>query len=113
MQRYQTSDDYIITNGYSIASYPKGIDFDVHQMERTFAAAPNDAGWNLDYVFGPQRKSLPGTGRKVAWDLVEATHEPGGVLRQIYLRYRDDPRWTQNEQAMYEADGLVELVWIP
>ena len=50
LMRFQKKDNYIISNGFSVAHYPKGIDFNVRQMERTFGAAPNDYGWNLDFM---------------------------------------------------------------
>lgn len=113
LQRFRTQDDFIISNGFSVAYYPRGIDFDYDQIERTFGAAPADYGWNMDYMLGSQRKSLVGTGRKVAWDLKEATYLGGGRIRQVYLRSRDDGRWVVNDQSMFELDGLLELIWIP
>ncbi|KAK5632427.1 hypothetical protein RRF57_008141 [Xylaria bambusicola] len=112
--RFQTSDDFIISTGFSIAHYPLGVDFNLQQMERTFAAAPQDKGWNLDYVFDPQRPSLLKTGRKISWDLQEATVTPDNTLRQIFVRKANDWRWVdKNERPMSQVDGVIELVWIP
>jgi hypothetical protein len=117
LQRFQTADDFIISNGYSVAYYPKGIDFDVHQMERTFRAAPDDFGWNLDFMLGPQRDSLLKTGRKVAWELKESMLLRDGSVRQTYVRKSDDERWTEMDGGemykMFDKDGVVELIWIP
>ncbi|KAH8821260.1 hypothetical protein F5884DRAFT_81530 [Xylogone sp. PMI_703] len=114
LQRFQSNDDYIIANGYSIAYYPKGIDFDIHQMERTFAPAPDDYGWNLDFKFGPQRKSLLKTGRKAAWHLQESEVQKDGSVRQVYIRKKDDERWQEGPDGpkMFEKDSVVELIWI-
>ena len=49
-----TPDNFVLS-GYSIAHYPEGIDFDLDQVEKTLSPMPNDKGWNLDYVLGPQR----------------------------------------------------------
>lgn len=115
LQRFLTNDDFIISNGYSVAYYPSGIQFDVNQMERTFNAAPDDYGWNLDFMLGPQRKSLLKTGRKVAWSLEESVVQDDGSVRQTYIRKSDDHRWTENPggKKMFEKDGVVELIWIP
>lgn len=113
MLRFQTADDFIIS-GYSIAHYPKGVTFDYNQLEGSLNAAPEDKGWNLDYVFGPQRPSLLKTGKKIAWELQESeVHQDGSVL-QTYVRRWTDTRWaTPDEQPMSNIDGVIELVWIP
>ena len=73
MQRFQTADDFVISNGFSVAYYPEGTeDLDFDQLERTFRSAPDDKGWNLDFKWGPQRAGLAKTGRKLSWDLQEA-----------------------------------------
>ncbi|KAI4599270.1 pH-response regulator protein palA/rim20 [Pestalotiopsis sp. IQ-011] len=114
LQRFQTSDDFIISTSFSVVQYPEGINFNLAQMERTFAAAPQDKGWNLDYVFDPQRPSLLKTGRKISWDLQEARNNPDNTVSQIYVRKGDDWRWVdRNEVPMNRKDGLIELVWIP
>lgn len=114
LQRFQTADDFIISNGFSVAHYPEGIDFDVHQFERTFAPAPEDKGWNYDFIMGPQRPSLAKTGRKLSWDLQEATTLEDGSVSQVYLRKHSDWRWKKEDGSpMSEMDGIVELVWLP
>jgi len=116
LQRFQTKDDFIITNGWSIAYYPKGIDFNLHQMEKTFHAIGDDdgTGWNLDFMFGPQRLPLRERGKKAAWDLLEAELLPDGSIRQIYLRQKDDWRWKESKggKRMYDVDGVLELTWM-
>jgi hypothetical protein len=112
LQRYRTKDDFIIANGWSIAHYPKGIDFNLHQMERTFNALGDDGtGWNLDFMFGPQRIPLRETGRKVSWDLAEAEIIDDDTVRQTYIRKKDDWRWKVGGKKMFEVDGVFELYW--
>ncbi|KAI0484090.1 glycosyltransferase family 31 protein [Xylariaceae sp. FL0804] len=114
LQRFQTSDDFIITAGFSVAHYPHGVNFNLKQMERTFSAAPQDKGWNLDYVLEPQRPSLLKTGRKISWDLQEARLNADNTLNQVYVRKANDWRWVEeNGEPMSRADGVVELVWVP
>jgi hypothetical protein len=113
LQRFVSNDDFIISNGFSIAYYPRGIQFDVNQVERTFSAAPEDFGYNLDFMLGPQRQSLTKTGRKVAWELKESTELGGGSVLQSYIRKATDNRWTENGRPLFDKDGVLELVWVP
>ncbi|KAH9896231.1 glycosyltransferase family 31 protein [Xylariomycetidae sp. FL2044] len=114
LQRFQTADDFIISAGFSVAHYPEGTDFNLAQMERTFAAAPQDKGWNLDYVFDPQRPSLLKTGRKISWDLQEARVNADNTLNQVYVRKANDWRWVDRDgEPMSDVDGIIELVWVP
>ena len=112
--RFRTTDDFILSNGFSVAHYPRGIDFDLGQVERTFAAAPEDKGWNFDFKMGPQRRALHKTGRKIAWELSRATVNPDGSVLQTYTRKNDDWRWTDDRgNRMNKVDGVIELVWVP
>lgn len=114
LMRFQTADNFILSSGFSVVHYPKGVNFNLAQMERTFAAAPQDKGWNLDYAFDPQRPSLLKTGRKISWDLQEAVLNPDNTLTQYYIRKANDWRWVDgNDVPMSSADGLIELVWLP
>ncbi|KAK0648643.1 glycosyltransferase family 31 protein [Cercophora newfieldiana] len=114
LQRFQTADDFIISNGFSVAYYPEGIDFDVNQVERTFHPAPEDKEWNFDFAFGPQRQSLHESGRKISWDLQEANIQEDGSVSQIYVRKHSDWRWKNSDGSeMSEMDGIIELVWLP
>ncbi|KAH8885327.1 glycosyltransferase family 31 protein [Thozetella sp. PMI_491] len=114
LQRFRTADDFVISTGFSVAQYPKGINFDLNQFERTFTAAPEDKGWNLDFKLGPQRQSLRGTGRKLSWDLQESTVNQDGTVTQVYVRKSGDQRWkTDTGAPMSKMDGLIELVWMP
>ncbi|KAJ4289944.1 hypothetical protein N0V88_006742 [Collariella sp. IMI 366227] len=114
LQRFRTADDFVIANGFSVAYYPRGIDFDLGQFEATFHAAPENRGWNLDFMMGPQRPSLHGTGRKISWDLQNATLHEDGSVSQVYVCRKDDWRWKNPDGSrMNERDGIMELVWLP
>ncbi|KAI0137140.1 glycosyltransferase family 31 protein [Xylariales sp. AK1849] len=114
LQRFQTADDFIISTSFSVVQYPKGIKFNLAQMERTFAAAPQDKGWNLDYMFDPQRPSLLKTGRKISWDLQDAVVNEDNTVTQVYVRKANDWRWVErNGEPMAKSDGIIELVWMP
>jgi Fringe-like len=114
MMRFQTADNFIISNGVSVAHYPNGIRFNLDQMERTFSAAPSDNDWNFDYMFGPQRRPLQKTGHKISWELQEASVNDDGSVLQVYIRKKDDWRWAnEGGKPMNKLDGVIELVWIP
>ncbi|KAK2594837.1 hypothetical protein QQS21_007465 [Conoideocrella luteorostrata] len=113
LQRFQTTDNFIIS-GYSIANYPKGIDFDTRQIEATFRSVYTVEGGNFDYKFGPQRQSLVMTGRKNSWELRESSILPDGSVLQTYVRLGGDPRWVQKDnQPINTSDGVIELIWAP
>lgn len=113
-QRFVTADGFVVSNGYSVAQYPEGIDFDLEQLEATWAGSndPN-LGWRFDLMLGPQRLSLHRTGRKLAWEMVEARNGADGSVTQVYIRRKDDDRWKYEGEPMRETDGVIELVWIP
>ncbi|KAL1836440.1 hypothetical protein VTJ49DRAFT_5149 [Mycothermus thermophilus] len=114
LQRFQTADNFVISNGFSVAFYPRGIDFNLNQVEATFGAAPDDKGWNFDFSMGPRRPSLHKTGRKISWDLQEATVNDDGTVSQVYVLKHDDWRWKNPDGTpMASRDGVVELVWMP
>jgi hypothetical protein len=114
LQRFLTADNYIISNAFSVAFYPRGIDFNLDQIEATFGPAPDNKGWNFDFAMGPQRPSLHKTGRKISWDLGEANLYEDGTVSQVYLLHHDDWRWKNPDGTpMTTKDGLIELVWMP
>ncbi|KAL2270691.1 hypothetical protein VTJ83DRAFT_62 [Remersonia thermophila] len=114
LQRFQTADNFVISNAFSVAFYPRGIDFDLKQLEATFGPAPDDKGWNFDFAMGPRRPSLHKTGRKISWDLQEATLNEDGTVSQVYVLKHDDWRWKNPDGApMTSRDSVIELVWMP
>ncbi|TQS32674.1 hypothetical protein Golomagni_07004, partial [Golovinomyces magnicellulatus] len=90
--RFKTQDDYVIS-GHSIAHYPFGVHFDLNQIEGTIHPAPEDRGYNFDFMLGPARPSLSKTGLKVAWELQESEIRSDGSVLQTYTRKKDDERW--------------------
>jgi hypothetical protein len=114
LQRFQFKDNFILSNGYSVAHYPKGIDFDPLIMEGTFDSGEGEMkDVNLSYTFGGLRKNLSMTGRKRAWELLDARREGDGTVRQIYLKRRGDGRWVAEGEEHPERDSIVVLVWKP
>ncbi|KAI6248182.1 hypothetical protein HI914_03738 [Erysiphe necator] len=116
-QRFRFADDYILANGYSVAHYPHGIDFDLELMEHTFEAGDKN---NLDleetvfsYAFGQLRPGLAKTGRKKAWELIGARKEGPGRVKQVYLKRGSDERWQKQPQDSKAGDSVVVLNWVP
>ncbi|KHE83135.1 glycosyltransferase family 31 protein [Neurospora crassa] len=105
MQRFMTADDFVISNGFSVAYYPEGTDdLDFDQLEGTFRSAPDYKGWNLDFKWGPQRAGLAKTGRKLSWDLQEAEiiWEDDEQKAAEGGNKRDQSEEGQNESAQQE-----------
>ena len=83
-------------------------------MEGTFDNGEGDMkDVSLSYTFGGLRKSLAKTGRKLAWELLDARREGDGRVRQIYLKRRGDGRWVTEGEEHPERDSIVVLVWMP
>ena len=114
LQRFRTSDDFVLS-GFSVAHYPGGTAaFDMNQVERTFTAFPADFGGNFDYALGPQRPGLHGTGDKVAWEMQEAEVAADGSLVQVYVRHGTDKRFQYRKgEGVSHRDGIIELIWVP
>jgi len=123
LQRFQFTDNYIISNGYSVALYPRGIDFDPLLMEGTFNHGKAEVDESeeekvfgevvFSYSFGMTRKSLSGTGRKRSWELLGAQKEGDGRVRQVYVKHRSDKRWIGEGEKEPERDSVLVLTWIP
>ena len=118
LQRFQFKDNFIISNGYSVVHYPKGIDFDPLLVEGTMDyGAPEPAELEdvvFSYSFGMLRKNLNFTGRKKSWEMLDSRVEGHGRVKQIYLKRRSDGRWlAKDEEEPPERDSVVVLTWIP
>ncbi|PBP24415.1 hypothetical protein BUE80_DR004729 [Diplocarpon rosae] len=124
LQRFQFKDNFIITNGYSVAHYREGIDFDPLQTEHTFNCGvlceedPDLEEVTWSFYHGSMRKSLARSGKKRAWQLLGARKEGDGRVKQVYHKSWSDPRWygpTETVPAMQNdpLDSVVVLTWIP
>ncbi|OWO97415.1 hypothetical protein B2J93_1012 [Marssonina coronariae] len=124
LQRFRFKDNFILTNGYSVAHYPQGIDFDPLQTERTFnwedhdktEASVEDVAFS--FYYGSLRKSLARSGKKKAWHLLGARKEGDGRVKQVYHKSWSDERWygpTEEVPTMESdpLDSIVVLTWIP
>lgn len=118
MQRFKFQDNWVLSNGYSIAHYPRGIDFDLLQMEGTFSNS-NDhkkdsvEDMSVSYSFGPLRKKLSQTGRKLSWELLDARSAGHGAVYQTYVKRKDDKRWIATGGAKPDRDSVIVLAWVP
>lgn len=104
LMRWRFSDDVVLSNGYSIAEYPKGIsDEDLEAVEQTWG----DPGERDRYIFriGPLRAKL-GTSRKKGFGMVETAILEEGV-RQTYMDVSPEKDGKKTGQ-----DRIVELVWL-
>jgi len=113
LQRFQFKDNFIISNGYSVAEYPKGIDFDPLQSEDTFENLAPIHDVDLAYSMGAQRPNLAFTGKKRSWELLDARREGAGVVRQVYVKHRSDLRWYAKDETPSGDDSILVLLWSP
>ena len=105
LQRFQFGPDTILTNGYSIAVYPKGLKgVPLFQMERTWApAVPVEGSLNngFDHYLGPLRPALELDKDKIHYRFMDAMMLEDGGVRQYFRHLGRDG----------ELDSLVELRW--
>ena len=104
MQRWQFGEQTVLSNGFSVATYPKGSlkTLDMTRMERTWDDGNQVEGsinHGFDHSLGPARPRL-GPDEKIQYMLREAVAVDGAV-RQTYLHQGKDG----------ELDTILELVW--
>ncbi|KAL8673665.1 MAG: hypothetical protein Q9168_001920 [Polycauliona sp. 1 TL-2023] len=106
LQRWQFGNDMILTNGFSIAAYPRaGVRaLDLEMMEETWdhpstvEGSINDNG--VDHSLGPVRARLELGKDKIQYRLLDSTLM-NGTVRQWYLNVGVDG----------DLDRILELIW--
>ncbi|MCJ1459236.1 hypothetical protein MMC28_009613 [Mycoblastus sanguinarius] len=106
LQRWQFGSDMVLTNGYSIAFYPKGDlkGADMDKMEETWDSTPGVEGSNnhgTDHSLGPTRRKLKLDEEKIQYKLIDSAVVEGGV-RQSYLHPGVDG----------DIDSVLEIFWM-
>ncbi|KAF2215898.1 glycosyltransferase family 31 protein [Cercospora zeae-maydis SCOH1-5] len=108
LQRYQFSDDVVLTNGYSVVKYPAGTDhLDLARVEGTF----NHDEDQFLFSLGALRPKLSAA-EKISWRLEHAQKTSSGAVRQFYIR-RKCHNVTDHERLKAEVESVLELQWIP
>jgi len=101
--RWRFEDDVVLSNGYSVVEYPKGIsDEELKGVELTWS----DDKWRYIHRIGPLRNKL-GRDRKRSFGMVETTVLEEGV-RQTYL----EPAEEDDKGKVIGVDRVVELLWL-
>ena len=99
MQRWQFGNAMILSNGFSIAAYPEGLDhrpsIDMSKMEETW-----NKDMNVVHSLGPVRERLVLDVEKIQYTLLDARHYDGGVS-QLY--------WHKGSSE--ELGTVLELFW--
>lgn len=110
LQRWQFDTDTILTNGYSISTYPKGELMKSHnesrfdKIEHTWVdpmTVENSTNKGWDHYVGPLRPALKLEDEKIPYRFLKGVAVDGGV-RQYYRHLGKDG----------EMDTLIELFWI-
>ncbi|SPN96582.1 uncharacterized protein DNG_00105 [Cephalotrichum gorgonifer] len=99
LQRWRFGGDTVLTNGYSIAVYPGGLDaIDLGKTEETWG----ESGGAFEFSLGPLREKLP-RGAKRSHTLVHSAEVSPGTVRQVYV--------LKGNSRDHEPDEVVELLW--
>lgn len=96
LQRWQFTDNTILSNGYSVVQYPGGIDFDPEFLEGTW----NHPNHEFDFSIGPLRPAMTPE-QKVSWRFLDAELMDDGAAKQLYVLRGKDGR----------EDQVLELLW--
>ncbi|KAF7884560.1 uncharacterized protein EAF02_004896 [Botrytis sinoallii] len=85
--RWQFDNDIVLTNGFSIAKYPKGVvgargkDVDLRRTEVTW----DDKNLDVEHSLSPTRPEL-NEAQKISWKFLDSYLVDTHVVRQVYLR---------------------------
>ena len=110
LQRWQFKGDMILSNGYSIATYPTGVlrnfepGMDLSKVEKTWSpmrAVDDSVNRGTDHDVGPDRPMLKLDEEKIQYRFLDAVKVDGGI-RQFYHHYGLEG----------ELDTVLELYWI-
>ena len=106
LQRWQFEGDLVLTNGFSIATYPKGNlkGMEIDKMEETWnqlGTVEKSHNRGGDHSLEPTRPKLKLGEEKIQYRLLESVVVEGGV-RQSYFGSGSDG----------ELDTLLQLIWL-
>ncbi|KAH7012726.1 uncharacterized protein B0I36DRAFT_399763 [Microdochium trichocladiopsis] len=102
LQRFIFGNDTVLSNGYSITVYPKGVDsLDLNKIERTWGNVYAGEDPKYEYSMGPPRDRVPDSDHKTYY--LKYTEVRADLMRQLYV-------WKGVEDRGV-PDEVVELVW--
>ena len=107
LQRWQFGKDTLLTNGYSVAVYPKGHlkNLELYKMEKTWVTPINvehSLNSGYDHYLGPLRPALELDKEKVHYRFMDAKLTKEGGVRQYFRHLGKDG----------ELNSLIELHWM-
>lgn len=109
LQRWRFEGDMVLSNGYSIATYPTGAlnkfetGMDLSKVENTWVpikTVEDSVNRGTDHDVGPDRPMLELEKEKIQYRFLDAVKVDGGI-RQFYHHYGLDG----------ELDTILELYW--
>ncbi|KAK0100485.1 hypothetical protein ONS95_008434 [Cadophora gregata] len=107
-QRWAFEDDFVLSNGFSVVEYTKGIKeggVRLEEIEKTW----DGEAWNFVHHGGPLREPME-KGDKSSARLVEASVVDGVGVRQIYVERVNSGE--NVERVVGNVDRVVELLWL-
>lgn len=109
LQRYRFADDVVLTNGYSVAQYPGGVDnVELERVEATFMHDEKDPE-QWEFSVGRLRPRLKAD-EKISWRLEYALKEEDGTVRQFYIRRAGDEVF-DSQRLKQDVVGVFEVEW--
>lgn len=96
----------ILTNGYSLAQYPLGIDFDPEIAEATFDEYLGIPVDELDFGIGKFREKVPKE-KKLSWKMA---HAETGFVDTVLGRRKEVRQWYVLRRGGV-IEKIAELVW--
>jgi hypothetical protein len=106
LMRWVFKGDTVLSNGFSIVEYPKGIKRkELEAVEKTWNK--EEDAENYIHKIGPLREPM-GREEKVSYGMVETTVLEEVGVRQTYVRRGE---WEANSTVV-PVDGVIELLWL-
>ncbi|MCJ1406369.1 hypothetical protein MMC19_000434 [Ptychographa xylographoides] len=102
LQRWQFGDDMVLTNGYSIATYPKGHvkSGDVNEVDMSKPEHTWNANMDVRHSLGPTRPKMVLEDEKIQYIFLDGAILNDGI-RQLYFHKGTDG----------SSDSALELFW--
>lgn len=105
LQRWQFGQDMVLTNGFSIAFYPKGNlkKLELDEMEETWnrpSKVKDSNNGGIDHSLAPIRPKLDPTEEKIQYILIDSA-AVNGIVRQSYL----------HKGIGEDIDSILDLFW--
>ncbi|KAI9845288.1 MAG: hypothetical protein M1838_001811 [Thelocarpon superellum] len=113
----------VLNNGFSIVEYLTPLPPDFQQVEKTWDINADlrddhtrtlaDDATDFAHSLAPIRAELEEGKDKISYDLVDSIREPGGRVRQVYIKRGKSSKEPGKAKGDFEdeEDVVIELIW--